>query len=310
MDQISEGETSPLTISEAPQPRKTNFCHILREEFRWRSFGFEFPNTGVFYKSQWRWPRLVFVIFRLCLALYTGIFCILTIVYFPRKNPQRPWPVWLTNWSYLLLTCHEIYAAAVVLIHSTDGTTGCCCRELEDGAGKGDSDDQSGTITRVAGGRKHDVDPVPCYMKLEWLLFATLAPAALTVTINNLRPPMTGIKSIKGFNNHFMNSVVVLLDFCISGIPVRLFHFVYSVIYFAIYFLFSYIFWSFDHNSNVLYDNMDWDDPQNTMFSCVKMGLVTPLVVHIVFFFMYRLKLFTFTKIYGDEERKYEEIYD
>lgn len=259
---------------------------------------------------QWRcWPRLVFVIFRLCLALYTGIICILTLVYFPHRNPQRSWIMWLTSWSYLVLTCHEIYAAAIVLVHSTDRTTGWCCRELEDGAaGKGD---HRGTNSRAADRRRpDDPEPVPCYMKLEWLLFCTASPVAFIVTATNVFLPMSGPMTAKSLNNHFLNSVVILLDLCISALPVRLLHFVYATVFYTLYYLFTLIFWSFDHTGNVLYDSIDWDKPGDVMLKWFLTGLVLPLALQIILFLMYRLRLFIFTKIYGDEERGYEEIYD
>lgn len=146
-------------------------------------------------------------------------------------------------------------------------------------------------------------------MKLEWLLFSTTLLVALHVTICNLLPPMKGLKSFKGISNHILNSVVVLLEFCISALPVRLLHVVYSSIFFTLFFLFSYIYWSFDHTGNVLYNYVDWDDPTYVLINYVLMGLVLPLVIQVIMFFMYKLRLFIFTKIYRDKVYDYEEIY-
>lgn len=309
MAQINlEVETSPLIISEPPKKNTRNCLAVLKDEFRLKNFGFNFENPGVFYKSQWQIPRIVFVIFRLCLAFYTGTICILTIVYFPHKNPHRPWPIWLTNWSYLLLTCHEICAAAIAVVHLNDGTKGCCSK---DDVNK-DKEDGSNVTEDVIGRRKSDdAQSLPCYMKLDWFLFCIAVPVAISIAFNILiSTDNSTATSVKDWNNHVLNGVVALLDICVSAIPVRLYHITYIIIYYSLYHLFSYIIWSFDHTANVIYENMDWNDPANVAVGWAIMALVSGSIVQIIVFALYRLRLFIYTKIYGDEERGYEEIYD
>lgn len=256
---------------------------------------------------QWRGPRLVFVLFRLSLALYTGIICILTLVYFPHKNPHRPWIVWLTNWSYLLLTCHEILSAVIVLVQSTDRTTGCCCKELGDGEDKDDADNDRGNHRRTAAVRERrrdeKEDALPFYMKLSWLLYCVASPVAIIILLTFLVSIDLRLLPVKDLNNHVMNGFVVLLEVCVAALPVRLFHLVYVTIYYSIYYLFAYIFWSFDHTHNVLYPgSIDWNEPKDTMIDWVFAAVLRPLGVHIFLFVVYRLKVFISTKIYGDEE--------
>lgn len=246
---------------------------------------------------------MVFVLFRLSLAIYTGTICVLSIVYFPHKNPHRPWPVWLTNWTYLLLTCHEILAAIIVLVHLNEGAKGCCTKD--------DVNDDDDVRDDVTGRRAEDARPLPCYMKLDWLFFCIIGPVAMTVTfIRLVRADAGGFKTnVKDFNNHIMVGFVALLEYCIGAIPVRLFHFVYFVVYFTAYFLFSYVFWSFDHTDNVLYTFMDWDDPGSVIVGWVFMAFVFGGVTQIVTFALYRLRLFVYSKVYKREEHDYETIY-
>lgn len=267
-------------------------------------------------KFQWQWPRIVFVLFRISLAIYTGTICILSLVYFPHQNPNRPWLFWMTNWNYLLLTCHEILAAIIVLAHLNDGSKGCCSKDDVDdydydvkddvGGGKDDDDDDD-----VIGRRAEDAEPLPCYMKLDWLFFCIVGPVSMSLTFNRLAFAEAGEYKTndKDINNHIMVGFVTLLEYCIGAVPVRLFHFVYIIMYHTNYHLFSYVFWSFDHTNNVLYPHMDWDDPGSVILSGVFMVLVSGGIMQIVAFALYRLRLFIYSKVYKREERGYETIY-
>lgn len=304
MSQLNPEETSPLLVAEASVGKRRNCFTVIKEEFRLKNFGFNFENEGVFYKSQWQWPRIVFVLFRLSLAIYTGTICVLSVVYFPHQNPHRPWPVWMTNWTYLLLTCHEILAAVIVLVHLNEGAKGCCSKDDV-------NDDDDDVKDDVIGFQADDVKPLPCYMKLDWLFFCIIGPVAMSVTFNRLVfAEAEGFETnIKDINNHIMVGFVTLLEYCIGAIPVRLFHFVYVVIYFTVYHLFSYVFWSFDHTNNVLYPHMDWDDAGNVVVGWVFMALVFGGIMQIVAFALYRLRLLVYSKAYKREERDYETIY-
>ena len=99
-----------------------------------------------------------------------------------------------------------------------------------------------------------------------------------------------------------MNGVVVLLEVCVVALPVRLFHVVYVTIFYTIYYLFGYIYWSFDHTGNVLYPGqLDWNEPKETMIEWSFDAVLRPLAAHFFLFVVYRLKVLISAKVFGDE---------
>ena len=141
-------------------------------------------------------------------------------------------------------------------------------------------------------------------MKLSWLLYCAASNVSIQVTILILVTiPDIGRISVKDFNNHVMNGVVVVLELFVVALPVRFLHFVYVTIFYSLYFLWAYIFWSFGHTGNVLYMGMiDWNEPGDTMMSWLSMALTRPIAIQIFLYVVYRLRLFISMKIFGDED--------
>jgi len=44
----------------------------------------------------------------------------LNLTILPKSSPDRPWPVFLTNWSYFILTTHIFLAAVNTALHYQD----------------------------------------------------------------------------------------------------------------------------------------------------------------------------------------------
>ena len=97
----------------------------------------------------------MFIIYRLLVAAYAVTITIFSVVWFDHDVWRLPWPVWLTNWSYFLLTCHLLCAALILLLE---------------------------TATHRPHYLRYSAltDPLPCYLRLNWLLFTVAGPAAFT----------------------------------------------------------------------------------------------------------------------------------
>lgn len=210
---------------------------------------------------------------------------ILSILIFDHNKWQAPWPVFLTHWSYLVLTAHLLVATIISLLHVFDDNSG-----IRIALNSGDQ----GIIYRRTSN--------PFYMKISWLLFAIASGAAFIVTLIYFSAlfPQRGISylSVVDINLHLMNSVVVILEFIVAALPVRLLHGVYLFLYGLIYIVFSVIYWSVDH-SHVLYPGvLDWNYPGRTMGYMLLLAFVGIPLLQSLLFGMYSLKLFIYRKIH------------
>merc|ERR1712038_1106742 len=81
-------------------------------------------------------------------------------------------------------------------------------------------------------------------------------------------------------NLHGISSVIMVIDFCLSAIPVQLFHVVYPASFGSIYVLFSIVYWALDKEKNSLYPKiLDWNHPGITVgVICGLLFVLLPLI--------------------------------
>ncbi|CAH1784263.1 unnamed protein product [Owenia fusiformis] len=308
----------------------------FRDHFRIRNFGFGYHRYEAFCQAQWQWPLAVFITYRLVVGGYVLFWLIYTASRHHLANPTQPWPVWLTNWSYFLLTCHMVLAAIIAVAHGFRNRGSYCQIPGEDSpeqeshekeglrsqsapedilgfesSGLTKSDEQSGetvVITPIE-------SSIPWYFALDWLIYTIIANFAIIVTLsyfiflwplvskyNNLDVPTIG-----DLNLHGINSVVIFLEICINGIPVRLLHIIYPTIYGLTYIIFSAIYWSFDPVHNVLYPKiLDWNHPGTTLMFLALLAFVVIPVIQLVLFGLFKLKVFISNKL--DARTRDQEI--
>lgn len=223
---------------------------------------------------------------------------------------HHPPYVFLTIWTYLLLTVYLIYS------------TGCCfyyffsriCQTVENTVQVSDNSqsmesepDRTGLLNTSMIIENAEERQLPLYIQLDWLLFNTSSTSAVVVSVtfwSALWPMLQKdhISNIGLWNNinlHAINSIIVLIHFISSAIPVRLLHFCYPFAYGIIYTIFNIIYWSVDKGHNIVYPILNWNKPQISI-PCILIiaGIVSPLV-HVGFYFIYRLKLYIYTKLHG-----------
>ena len=276
-------------------------------------FSSQYINVLLFPLFQWRWPPIVFILYRLVTAGYVLSWLVYTAVTFP--TTIRPWPVWLTNWSYLLLTCHLVLACVISVLHHGASGQHCCQRsqraisrerrdtprgfnstsgilaESSDGGNATDSSDFTVTFDNLE-------DALPWYIKLDWFLFAIVSNISFIVTIVYfvaLFPQLMNIDAapplLEDLHLHLVNSLVILLELALTAIPIRLLHVLYPFIYGLVYIIFSAVYWAVDHK-NVLYPHvLDWNEPGQTMVVVVILAFVFVPFFQFITFGLYHLRL-------------------
>jgi hypothetical protein len=233
-------------------------------------------------------------------AVYAFTVLVTDIVYFDKnKHKKFPWPAWLTNWSFLLLTSHMVLAAAITVLFSFK--RGRCFQRwsLRSSIYSFLPDTELDAASSAI-----PPSPMPWYIKLEWLLYNVSTVAAIMVTViffSALYPmlnPDGGLYWGDG-TMHMSNSILVLLDLFLCAIPIRLLHGFYCFIYGMIYALFSIIYWAVD-SRNVLYPKvLDWNHPVQTGGLVIFLGLIVIPLLQLSFFGLYRLKIKIYKYIYG-----------
>lgn len=263
---------------------RSQCCQVIQEELVVKNFFFDFQPEEVFYNSQWKMPKAVYITYRLILVAYATTALILSIVIITPNTMHRPWPVWLTHWSYFLLTVHLYMALISSLLHF----------RYNNFHSHLDPDLYYGWNLRRWSRP---------YVRLNWFVFVVASAAAFIVSIiyfGALYPKRhVNYLSAVDINLHLMNSVIVILEFCVSAFPVRLLHFVYVIIYGGLYAMFSVVYWSFDH-SNVLYPGvLDWNNPGRTAIFVVLLAFIGIPILHCLLFCLYRLRIWSFHKFYS-----------
>ncbi|KAK6176188.1 hypothetical protein SNE40_014518 [Patella caerulea] len=233
----------------------------------------------------------------------------------------------LTTWSYIILTTHFNMACAICVWSMVKAHK----------SGKSEISDLNGGIKNQ--GFKHSTEevseeigntevknsyvddnntakthpdeiidnrmkPTPWYSKISWILANIISVWAVIVSLIYYIAlfPSNGVLLFHDVNVHLMNSVIVLIDTALCARPVRILHVIYPVIYGLTYLVFSLIYWSMDPVNNVLYPVvLDWNNAPITLG--VGSGLLIVVIpsLQMMFFGLYRLKLYIFKKIYKHE---------
>lgn len=354
---------------------------VLRDEFRLKNFGYNYPDPSAFWRYQWICWDIEHLTLRSILALYatyawiheitnyylvavnhdalsnsqnavncsissnytasstvapgreTSTHLSTTTVYSMGQavtdafegreawDTRRPWYVFLTLWSFTVLTIHLVLAAILAFVFTFRKTKEKNSFELEDSSGiqnasyrETEEDDESKvgvySIQQIpeltvdikpssysADTEEEEDANLPWYFQLSWLLSDIITPVAPIVTLIFFGALYTGFElDIFNINTHALNSVLVFLDQVISARPIRLLHVVAPIVFGIVYGIFNFIFWTSDHKEHLLYPGViDWSDPGQTILNMSVLAFVLVPVMVVFWFLFYRLKL----KIYA-----------
>lgn len=96
--------------------------------------------------------------------------------------------------------------------------------------------------------------------------------------------------SIMNFMVHGMNSILMFIDFCVVGHPVRLLHFVYPICFTLVYLTMTAIYYACGgtakNASTYIYPILKWDQPGITIGYCCGVVVVIA-VIHCVTYLLY-----------------------
>lgn len=100
---------------------------------------------------------------------------------------------------------------------------------------------------------------------------------------------------------HTLNTIYVLADIFMSGAPIRILHFLYTVILGSVYSVFNAIYFLNDgtikEGRHYAYNLLDWGKPSAAVITCA-LCVVLCVFSQIILYELYRIRLCIFTKVY------------
>ena len=214
--------------------------------------------------------------------------------------------IYLTNWTYTILNIYFVFATTLscIALYTDLGkpveaplATDEQAVEIEMGPANYGAVDQD----REDASEK---DALQCHHKFLWFLYVISATAGVWITAGYWTV-LVGDDPIDANNvtKHALISVFMVLDTCLSAVPIRLFHSLYPFLYLVIYISFSVIYWLLD-GTNIegepfIYAALNYNDFDPTFGGLLAVFILVVLpVLHLI--------LFGITKLRDHLYRKYK----
>ena len=245
----------------------------------------------------------------LIIRLALTVFCIVCLICsgFQDSNGETKWFIYLTNWSFTLLTltlillsylssCHVYYEWRNRFHDDPENVGGDygSFETLENAKLK------KGSETEILVVRK-DRDPFKpkpsrWYHQVTWLLYNVAFSAGILVTVFYWAFVLEGTPGFLDVSAHALNSVVILIEFFLGRVPIRLLHAIYTMFYCTVYVIFTVIYWKAGglnaEDETYIYEDVDYD--KNSAGEILAMVLPAVLIVpplcQLFFFGLYKLR--------------------
>lgn len=289
--------------------------------------GFRDVNSLHFVLSQWRLPPILYIIYRLCLPLYTNICFIRKIGSWQMDSDANdsaqnitggghnhsihPWWAYFTYWTYLMLCIYMTWHFVFTLVH-------LCIQPLPLNLFNCPDEELHRRLLRPVNG-VHHIRHVCWYFKISWVLFSVATVGSLLVSVNFfvlLWPSYNQSSQEMNCQFHVMNSVIVLFEFALTAIPLRFWHVTYVLLYGIAYFIFTASYYSAGNTTPIYSHVVDWSNPAQTIRCALSPILWLTLILHIISFGIYKGKIFLYEKVcssrdtneHEDENGEYNEL--
>lgn len=139
--------------------------------------------------------------------------------------------------------------------------------------------------------------PTPCewYHQVTWLIYNIAFCAAIIVTVAYWLFQAKNVKFLDVVT-HAFNTVFVLTELILGCVPIRLLHWLYTVIYLTLYVIFSVIYWQADglnsRGKPYIYKILDYDDKNPGVITALVLALVVvaPPLTQLAMLGLYKLR--------------------
>ncbi|XP_072013884.1 protein rolling stone-like [Amphiura filiformis] len=219
-----------------------------------RSFGLGTDDAGVFSRTQWRFPWVIWAICRIVAAVYYTIAMSSTFIFLLATDPMSAATalVFVTDWTCILVTVYFLLATVNLFL------------DRKHGRYYHYSDRES--LPAVELSWRH---------RVQWCLMNIYMNFSIIVTVvywSFLRMPLPIIFDL---TCHTFPSILGIVEVLLTPIPVRIQHVIYVWIYGGIYVTFTLIFYAangespFTGSSEIYPNILDWAKPRMTIKAMV-----------------------------------------
>lgn len=234
-------------------------------------------SPEVFYSSQWPVKELPFLLYKGVVAVYTVVILLCSVRGFEHAlSPRRAWPVWLTNWSYFLLTAYSICSFVIVLYNY---------------------------VTKYKCTKQSIMKNPPAYIKITWAFYTMAMPLSYLVTVVFFVAlyPRKNIDFLPAgdVHTHLMNSVLSTVEILVGALPIRMLHIVYPILLGVVYSIFSVAYWLYDPVGNVIYPGvLDWNRPGKTLGILAFMNFVMAPLIQLTQYALFKARIKVYAKLF------------
>eukprot|EP00058_Branchiostoma_floridae_P009274 XP_002594762.1 hypothetical protein BRAFLDRAFT_122805 [Branchiostoma floridae] len=220
------------------------------------------------------------------------------------------WFLKFTHWGFVALTAHMCVSAAICLREHVKGgkdnhddfydDSAEGAREDDDFYRNGPNDEMEQSLLTserslpTGRHRQKNRNSLPWYIKLDWALYDISCTHALTISILYYSAMGGDTSTNNSWLLHIMNSVIVVTDVLICGIPTRIAHVIYPLLYMVTYLLFVYWISSLDgfKKYGQVYAFLDFaGKTKRTAYMIVAMIIFVVPAFHLVVYVLYRCRL-------------------
>ena len=132
-----------------------------------------------------------------------------------------------------------------------------------------------------------------CHIGLDLYMFA-YDDNMIGLINSNLSSSTDAMYATSSKLKHSLNSVYVLIDLLISGVPIRLLHVVYPIITQAVYVVFTVIYYELGgrgpHGASGIYPTLTWQSPAEASVT-VGLEVLLSVVMQCIIFSIFRLRI-------------------
>ncbi|XP_069141437.1 protein rolling stone-like [Argopecten irradians] len=230
-----------------------------RESFRLRQFGLGYQEPKDFVSLQGG-NRVHYLIWASFWTMFHLIWCAYDAYFFNATWDVHPasWLVYLTNWSYALITIHsfiDFLTASYIHFYKYGKTE----------------------------------KKMLWYMKVNWVIFNMMNTSAILLTLTYwiLLAKSTAATSI---NKHGINAVYVILCVSFTAKPIKLQHFYIPAVYNLVYIIFCTVYQSL--SGHVVYSFLNWgENPVSSLVLSICYVFLCCPFMHLLLYGLYRLRM-------------------
>ena len=257
----------------------------FRSEFQLRKFGFS--DIGIndvcgmknfCISSGW------ILLYRYVATLYVVIVMILSALY--HRSPR--WFIFLTNWNFILNTFYFIAVTIMSAYHWLN------VQRIKK-TNQNDLEQEDSERRNVISTEESDSSPsffvgTICVLMETSMITSIIVVLLFWIILSSEIEGKSSGKQFVSISRHGINLLLLLLDFMFHRIPIRVLHFVYTLLFGVLYVVMSVVY-CFTTTNHIYGKFIDWYNNPTTTVVTVLATFAAIFLIHFALYGLHRLKV-------------------